>query len=248
MYFNTIKEVFENSDLNSDETIKIALDYVNFINTNKDLQEALKNILEINNQNAYDKLKQPWQYTGNLTLKGNQHTGKTLLYSLQPNRNLKINDLNISFLEDKDIDLELKIEKLKLLLDEWLNNGRVIWLSDNNDIPLDDLIYQLGLYHLNTVEKDDSFLLFGFELDLYYKPTWIDSGLVFYFNAQKTKNYGLTLNLLTGEDGLKEFISTKGKLVLKEVKVLRATKTMHLNKFSDTFRDNIIKKIEEKRG
>lgn len=252
MYLEKIETSFNNSSLSlqSDKLdFMLCLKHLNYINSEDSIKQIIKNIAELNLINPEDDVKNIWKITSTHIFKGLLHSKNTRFYSLHKTSRFNLEEVQ-PFIEYLNLvnNTEMICEYFKETFERTISEERMIWLTDEKISDVKELIMKLGLYHMETVTEKDSFFLFEFEVDKYFKPTWIDSGFVFYFNSQKEHNeYGLTLNLEDGLDGLKEFITKRGNIKLKNISVLYPSKIVKAHNLSNTFWNNIKSRIEQKR-
>lgn len=252
MFFREMERVFNNLPLNipsNEENLKVCLKYLNLLNSEKCIVEKIKNIPELSTLNPFNNIEKVWEITLPYIFSGHEHNNKVKLYSLQRTNKFDFSTIE-NFLKylNTVTDNEMVCEFFKITFENTISEDRMIWLTEYNINDVEELIMKLGLYHMETATVKDSFFLFEFELEKFFKPTWIDAGFVFYFNSQsEEKDYGVTLNLQNGYDGVKEYITQRSNLELKKISVLYPKKTIKAYNLSDVFWENIKSKIEQKK-
>jgi hypothetical protein len=125
----------------------------------------------------------------------------------------------------------------------WLNSTRrnLIWISDlkNNEglgigIPTADnisnILADLGLYG-TRYGKDEEIILIELEVNQFYKPTLLDSGLTFFWQIEQDSDWGLTRSLRTGLPTLREWVvkkSIQNNLKVRSAKTIKCLDKIEL--------------------
>lgn len=252
MFLTKIKESFLSLESSTEDTIKyiLSLKHLNYLNSEDNIKVIIDNLEDLKSVDPENDIEDIRNITKEHTFKGKKHsTDGIKLYCLQRCTRFPIEDVT-NFIDYMKFvsDIDMLCEYFKDTFERTIKPERMLWLTDEKLDDIEELVMKLGLYHMETITTDDTFFLFEFELNEYFKPTWIDSGFVFYFNAQ-TENYdhGLTLNLENGLDGLKEFISYRKNVKLKNILLLKSQKIIKTHELSSTFWNNIKDKIFTKR-
>lgn len=254
MFLEKIENSFKNSPLTvpyDQIDFILCLKHLNYLNSENTIKEIIRNLEELKSMNPEINIKDVWKITKSYVFKGKKHSSEIKkLFCLQKTTRFHNEDIEnfIEYINLVPDNTELICEYFKDTFERTIDSERMIWLTDEKILDVEKLIMKLGLYHMETVTESDSFFLFEFELSEYFKPTWIDSGFVFYFNSQtENHDHGLTLNLENGLNGAKEFITYRKNVKLNNISLLYPTKTIKAHELSSTFWNNIKSRILQKR-
>lgn len=249
-----MRHCFEQSDLNNDAELKLALQYENFQKVSKELRSSLVQHPDWgkfipnhksdsdNFQSLFCSLKQ-----------AHELSSRSFISRIAPVKRLLPEFFVASIPGIDTIAYKRLVEKLestqspsirKLLflnffkfevslskmIDAILGRADGSWVSENyntDGICLNTTINKLGLYQYKERKAGEKYFLFTFSGIDCYKPNWFDACLSFYFSENdESEEHGYTRCLRKGKRGYKEWLISRKKLVKNQSRIDQFSKLL----------------------
>ncbi|MGY6273927.1 hypothetical protein [Methylomonas sp. MgM2] len=254
-YINQIQQAHQSGDLKDEEQLKMALQYQNKHNT----QSIYPFICDrLQTYSLCHEIKEN-EDSPSSPLYGNAE-GRTLINECrqQAHSQSKTNGTTLKCIMKFDqlagktgiaisprllasTNQAIRTSYFKPAWDEYQQKcaGRLLWLSEPHipAEPIHSTAQKLGLYHWRQIQQGELILSLTVRANDIYKPTLLDAGMAFYFDASPGYlHHGYTRDLATGQQGYKEWVSYFDALLeLDDVQLLTMQTDINLGEFTQEF-------------
>jgi len=211
--FEQLKASHSSGDLNDRKTLCEALAYQNYLDSPPDIQSEAEKIIStegcdcvlgnsIKPEAAQCCLGAAVQFEGEVAY---CMLPKKVIFP-KPGAYAKQDP---DFLLIAVLDMVLNSRRNVLFISDWKDDVGNTVLPTPEQVNCGDLARELGLCW-TTWNTGKAITIIAFDVELAYKPTWLDSGLAFYwYAAPRRAKWGLARSLETGRPTLREWVLPK---------------------------------------